>query len=228
MDVATLFSVVPTDRTAGNGQKLGCRKLYANVGKSFFVVRVTEHWHRLHGEVVESPYLETSKPTWTLFCVTYCREPALDRAWTQWSRDLEVPSNPYNAVILLGGRWGGSCGLSWKVRLLWGSWGDVEGLVEQVNLGQGKHVLASVLTPWAWLGLWVCLKETFVAHRSKNFTPSCAVRVCRSEIRRFSCPERALLHLWLMQSSCNLAMLPAPQLLFWGSGTWAAGCPAPS
>ncbi|KFW09687.1 hypothetical protein N327_05914, partial [Fulmarus glacialis] len=29
-----------------------------NIRKRFFTVRVTEHWHRLPGEVVESPSLE--------------------------------------------------------------------------------------------------------------------------------------------------------------------------
>lgn len=151
-----LFSGVQRQES---GYRLGCRKFYANVEKNFFVVRVTEHLHRLPGEVVEHPFLEISKAIWALSllsCVAHCRELASAGFWTQWS--LEVC---YNSLILLDGTWGGSWGLSWKVRLLWGSWDDAEGLVEQVNLGQGRQVLASILAPWAWSGLWVCLKETF-------------------------------------------------------------------
>jgi len=61
--------VVPSNRTRGNGHKLKQRKLQLNKRKNFFPLRVTEPWHRLPREAVESPSLEIFK---TLLDVVLC------------------------------------------------------------------------------------------------------------------------------------------------------------
>ena len=60
-DGDNLFSKACCDRTRGNGfkQKEGAFRL--DIRKKIFTMGVVKHWHRLPGEVVDAPTLDTFK-----------------------------------------------------------------------------------------------------------------------------------------------------------------------
>ena len=56
-DGPRLFSVVPSNRTRGDGHKPKHKKFYLNMRKNFFTVRVMEPWNIFPRGVVDSPSL---------------------------------------------------------------------------------------------------------------------------------------------------------------------------
>lgn len=58
-DRVRVFSDMPIDRTRGKGHKLKHRWCCLIIRKHFCTMKMTEHWHRLPGEVLESPSLDT-------------------------------------------------------------------------------------------------------------------------------------------------------------------------
>jgi len=56
-----MFMRVDSDRTRGNGFKLGQGRLRLDISKKFFPQRVVTHWNRLSKEAVDAPSLEAFK-----------------------------------------------------------------------------------------------------------------------------------------------------------------------
>lgn len=61
------FSVIPNARKNGNEHKQEHERFHLNIRKTFFIVSVTKHWHRLSREGVGSPSLEISKSCMGMF-----------------------------------------------------------------------------------------------------------------------------------------------------------------
>ncbi|KAK4830662.1 hypothetical protein QYF61_012542 [Mycteria americana] len=93
------LSVVPSDRTRGNGHKLKHRRCCLDIRKHFFPVRVTKCWHRSPREVVESPRLEIFKSHLDTVLGNLLQVTLLGQGgWT--GQPPEVPAN-LNHLILL-------------------------------------------------------------------------------------------------------------------------------
>lgn len=63
---------------------LKCRRVYLKTGRTYFTLRMTEHWLKFPREVVKSPLLASG----------------LSRGLDQISRSPEVPSNLNPSVVL--------------------------------------------------------------------------------------------------------------------------------
>ena len=78
--VSLLIRLVYCQRVADSQEhKLKLRKFQLNMRKNFFTLRVTEPWHRLPREAVESPSLEIFQPRldtvlYSLLWVTLLRQ----------------------------------------------------------------------------------------------------------------------------------------------------------
>ena len=83
---------MPSDRTRGDRHKLEHRKFYLNIKNNFFTLRVTEHWNRLPGEVVEYPSLEIFEMHLNAFLCNLCREPNFGDGLDDVQRSLLILS----------------------------------------------------------------------------------------------------------------------------------------
>lgn len=58
-DESMMFAVMLRAMKRGNGHEMKHRRFCLNIRKHFFLVQLSEYWHRLLKEAVESP------PAWT-------------------------------------------------------------------------------------------------------------------------------------------------------------------
>jgi len=65
-DGSRLFSVVPIDRTRGNGHKQKHRKFHLNMKKNFFPLRVIDFWEYLVPEVQNGAWKRFNSSVWLM------------------------------------------------------------------------------------------------------------------------------------------------------------------
>ncbi len=100
-----LYRSSPTSfqRSVGTGQ--GEMAINRSIGSFAPICKGTSSWQEWQSTAAGCPgrlwsllLWRYSRPVWMPTCAACCRGPALQGSWAQWS--LEVPSNPYNSVIL--------------------------------------------------------------------------------------------------------------------------------
>lgn len=85
---ARLFSLMPSDRIRDHGHKLKHWRFPVNMGKYFFTMRVTKHWHGVPREAVESPSLKVFKSH-----VDTVQNTLIDLCVPAWASGLEQMSS---------------------------------------------------------------------------------------------------------------------------------------
>lgn len=111
-EYASRLLVASSDRPRVNSYKLEHGRLCLNIRKHFFTLQLAEHWHRLPGEVVESPSLEILKSSldmaWIDFPWCLCKGIGQSRNSFQLSRSVILTSDnecSESLMLVLGNSW---------------------------------------------------------------------------------------------------------------------------
>lgn len=103
VDEARLFSVMCSNRTRSNGQKLQHKKFHTNVMKNFWTVKVSERWNTLTRKATESSSME-------IFYSHFPVQSISGICW-DWSWTGDISSGPLQPLGLRGeseGSWAAS------------------------------------------------------------------------------------------------------------------------